>query len=68
MSTYTAINLIARPAPGPVSADVFEVVQKDMPQAGPGQMLIKQTKKVISRMPLVFLWLKLSTCLIIQEE
>jgi NADPH-dependent curcumin reductase CurA len=43
MSTYTAINLIARPAPGPVSADVFEVVQKDMPQAGPGQMLIKQT-------------------------
>jgi NADPH-dependent curcumin reductase CurA len=43
MSTYTAINLIARPAPGPVSPDVFEVVQKDIPSAGPGQILVKQT-------------------------
>jgi NADPH-dependent curcumin reductase CurA len=43
MSTYTAINLIARPEPGPVSPDVFEVVQKDIPSAGPGQILVKQT-------------------------
>jgi NADPH-dependent curcumin reductase CurA len=43
MSTYTAINLIARPESGPVSPDVFEVVQKDIPSAGPGQILVKQT-------------------------
>lgn len=43
MSTYTAIKLVARPAPGPVSADVFEVVKTDIPQAGPGQILVKQT-------------------------
>ena len=43
MSTYTAINLIARPAPGPVSPDIFEVVQKDIPGAGPGQILVKQS-------------------------
>jgi len=43
MSTYTAINLIARPEPGPVSPELFEVVQQEIPSAGPGQILIKQT-------------------------
>ena len=43
MSTYTAINLIARPAPGPVSSDIFEVVKNEIPSAGPGQIMIKQT-------------------------
>jgi len=43
MSTYTAINLIARPAPGPITSDIFEVVQHEIPQAGPGQILVKQT-------------------------
>jgi len=43
MSTYTEIRLKARPAPGPVGADVFEVVQKEIPEAGPGQILVKQT-------------------------
>jgi NADPH-dependent curcumin reductase CurA len=43
MSTYTAINLIARPEPGPVSPELFEVVQQEIPRAGPGQILIKQT-------------------------
>ena len=43
MSTYTAINLIARPAPGPVSSDIFEVVEKEIPSAGPGKILVKQT-------------------------
>lgn len=43
MSTYTAIKLIARPAPGPVSSDIFEVVQNEIPSAGPGQILVKQT-------------------------
>ena len=27
MSTYTAINLVSRPEPGPISPDLFEVVQ-----------------------------------------
>lgn len=43
MSTYTAIKLIARPTPGPLSPDVFEVVHPEIPQAGPGQILVKQT-------------------------
>ena len=43
MTTYTAINLIARPEPGPISRDLFEVVQKEIPSAGPGQILVKQT-------------------------
>jgi len=43
MSTFTAINLVARPAPGPIGAELFEVVQKSMPSAGPGQILVKQT-------------------------
>jgi NADPH-dependent curcumin reductase CurA len=43
MSSYTAIKLIARPQPGPVTPDIFEVVQQEIPKAGPGQILIKQT-------------------------
>lgn len=43
MSTYTAINLIARPTPGPIGSDLFEVVQKEMPTVGEGQILVKQT-------------------------
>jgi len=43
MSSYTAINLVARPEPGPITPDVFEVVQLEVPQAGAGQILIKQT-------------------------
>ena len=43
MSTYTSINLAARPSPGPITSDLFEIVHKDIPSAGPGQILIKQT-------------------------
>ena len=43
MSTYTAINLVARPEPGPITPSLFEVVQKEMPTAGPGEILVKQT-------------------------
>lgn len=55
MSTYTAINLIARPAPGPVSAETFEVVQKDIPSAGPGQILVKQSHMSLD--PAMFGWM-----------
>jgi len=43
MSTYTSINLTARPTPGPITSDLFEIVEKDVPSAGPGEILIKQT-------------------------
>jgi NADPH-dependent curcumin reductase CurA len=43
MNTYTAIKLIARPAPGPIGPELFEVVQNEIPTAGPGQILVKQT-------------------------
>ena len=43
MSTYTAIKLISRPEPGPVSPEIFEVVQEELPQAGPGEILVKQS-------------------------
>jgi NADPH-dependent curcumin reductase CurA len=43
MSTYSSINLAARPKPGPITSDLFEVVQSEIPTAGPRQVLIKQT-------------------------
>ena len=43
MSTYTSINLVARPEPGPITSELFEVVQHKVPQAGPSQILVKQT-------------------------
>ncbi len=42
MSTYTEINLIARPS-GPIGPDLFEVITKEIPSAGEGQILVKQT-------------------------
>lgn len=43
MSTYTAIKLVGRPKPGPITPDLFEVVQQEVPHAGPGEILVKQT-------------------------
>ncbi len=43
MSTYTEIKLVARPEPGPIGPELFEVSQQDIPTAGPGQILVKQT-------------------------
>jgi NADPH-dependent curcumin reductase CurA len=43
MSTYTSINLVSRPEPGPITPGLFEVVQHEVPQAGPSQILVKQT-------------------------
>jgi NADPH-dependent curcumin reductase CurA len=55
MSTYTAIKLIARPAPGPVNPDIFEVVQQAIPSAGPGQILVRQTHMSLD--PAMFGWM-----------
>ena len=43
MSTYKAINLVARPKFGLIPADLFEIVKKDIPSIGSGQILVKQT-------------------------
>jgi len=43
VSTYTAINLVARPKAGPISSELFKVVQHEVPHAGPGEILVKQT-------------------------
>ena len=55
MSRYTSINLIARPQPGPVNSDIFEIVEKEIPSAGPGQILIKQTHMSLD--PAMFGWM-----------
>lgn len=43
MSTYTRINLVARPEPGPITSELFEVVTQEIPSAGPGEILVRQT-------------------------
>ncbi|WP_295898713.1 NADP-dependent oxidoreductase [uncultured Vibrio sp.] len=43
MSQYTEILLTQRPDNRPVGPHLFEVQTKDIPTAGPGQVLIKQT-------------------------
>ncbi len=55
MTTFTAINLIARPSGGPIGPELFEVVQKDMPSVGEGEFLVKQT--MMSLDPAMFGWM-----------
>ncbi|MDX1491912.1 MAG: NADP-dependent oxidoreductase [Pseudohongiellaceae bacterium] len=43
MSLYTSIKLVARPEPGPIKPELFEIVRQDIPTPGPGEILIKQT-------------------------
>ena len=59
MSTYTAINLIARPSAGPVGPDLFEVVTKDMPSVSEGQFLVKQNHMSLD--PAMFGWMSPDT-------
>ena len=59
MTTYTAINLVKRPKPGPLTADVFEVVEKHVPTLGQGQILIKQTHMSLD--PAMFGWMSADT-------
>jgi|TARA_R110000850_G_scaffold114682_9_gene229600 NADPH-dependent curcumin reductase CurA len=59
MTTYTAINLIKRPQAGPISADLFEVVQKEIPKAAPGEFLIKQNHMSLD--PAMFGWMSPDT-------
>lgn len=43
MTQYTAIHLVKRPTGGPIGPDLFEVVKKALPSAGPGEVLVRQT-------------------------
>ncbi|NMH66269.1 NADP-dependent oxidoreductase [Shewanella salipaludis] len=43
MTHYTEILLTQRPDDKPIGPQLFEVVQKAIPSAGPGQVLVKQT-------------------------
>jgi len=59
MTTYKAINLIKRPQPGPITNEIFEVVQKELPSAGQGEILIKQTHMSLD--PAMFGWMSPDT-------
>ena len=59
MTTYTAINLIARPGAGPVGPELFEVVSKQMPSVGEGQFLVKQNHMSLD--PAMFGWMSPDT-------
>ena len=59
MTTYTAINLIARPGTGPIGPELFEVVQVAMPTVGAGQFLIKQNHMSLD--PAMFGWMSADT-------
>ncbi|TWX66431.1 NADP-dependent oxidoreductase [Colwellia sp. C1TZA3] len=59
MTTYTAINLIARPGAGPIGPELFEVVQVAMPTVGKGQFLVKQNHMSLD--PAMFGWMSADT-------
>mgnify|MGYP000016100348 CR=1 FL=1 len=59
MTTYTAINLVKRPSSGPISSELFEVVQKDMPNVAPGEFLVKQNHMSLD--PAMFGWMSPDT-------
>ena len=43
MTSYTSIHLSARPEPGPIAQELFEVKRQPIPEIGRGQLLVKQT-------------------------
>jgi len=43
MSTYTSISLVDRPTSAHITPELFKVNEIEIPSAGPGQILIKQT-------------------------
>lgn len=59
MTTYTAINLIARPQGGPIGPELFEVVEKEIPSVSKGEFLIKQTHMSLD--PAMFGWMSADT-------
>jgi NADPH-dependent curcumin reductase CurA len=43
MTTYKAINLIARPTGGPIGPELFEILNHELPALSAGEFVIKQT-------------------------
>jgi NADPH-dependent curcumin reductase CurA len=59
MTTYTAINLVKRPSGGPVTSELFEVVEKEIPKVNPGELLVKQNHMSLD--PAMFGWMSPDT-------
>ena len=59
MTVYTAINLIARPTNGPVTPELFESVEKEIPTIKTGQFLVKQNHMSLD--PAMFGWMSPDT-------
>jgi NADPH-dependent curcumin reductase CurA len=59
MITFKAINLVQRPQPGLISADIFEIVEKETPKVGQGEILIKQNHMSLD--PAMFGWMSPDT-------
>ena len=55
MTTFTAINLIKRPEGAHIDSSLFEVVEKQLDKAAPGQIIVKQT--LMSLDPAMFGWM-----------
>ncbi|MGK0445582.1 MAG: NADPH-dependent curcumin reductase CurA, partial [Bermanella sp.] len=59
MTTFTAINLVKRPAGGPITKALFEIVEKEMPTVSEGQFLVKQNHMSLD--PAMFGWMSPDT-------
>ncbi|MEM8593845.1 MAG: NADP-dependent oxidoreductase [Pseudomonadota bacterium] len=59
MSTYTRIHLKARPTSRTITPDLFDIVTDDIPRAGAGEVLIKQTHMSLD--PAMFGWMSPDT-------
>ena len=59
MSHYKAINLIKRPTGGPITQDLFDIVEKERPALEDGEFLVKQNH--LSLDPAMFGWMSPDT-------
>jgi NADPH-dependent curcumin reductase CurA len=59
MTTYTAINLIKRPTGGAITAELFDIKQKEMPTINEGEFLVKQNHMSLD--PAMFGWMSPDT-------
>lgn len=59
MTSYTAINLIKRPSGGPITADLFAAIKKELPTISEGQFLVKQNHMSLD--PAMFGWMSPDT-------
>jgi len=55
MTTFKAITLIKRPAGGPITSDLFDIIEKTIPTLSDGEFLVKQNH--LSLDPAMFGWM-----------